>query len=43
MNIHIQSNYGYQLHELCNITLDNKIIDIDNIEGYVKMIEYIAD
>lgn len=43
MNIHIQSNYGYQLHELCNITLDKKIIDIDNIEGYVKMIEYIAD
>ena len=43
MNTHIQSNYGYQLHELCNITLDKKIIDIDNIEGYVKMIEYIAD
>lgn len=43
MNIHLQSNYGYQLHELCNITLDKKITDIDNIEGYVKMIEYIAD
>lgn len=43
MGRHIQSNYGYQLHEMCNITLDKKIVDIDNIEGNVKMIEYIAD
>ena len=43
MSRHLQSNYGYQLHEMCDITLDKKIVDIDNIEGIVKMIEYIAD
>lgn len=43
MGYHIQSNYGYVLHEISNITLDTKITDIDNIAGYVKMIEYIAD
>ena len=43
MGRHIQSNYGYQLHEMCDITLEKKILDIDNIEGNVKMIEYIAD
>ena len=43
MGRHLQSNYGYQLHEMCDITLDKKIVDIDNIEGIVKMIEYIAD
>ena len=39
----LQSNYGYLLHEMCDITLEKKIEDIDNIQGYVKMIEYIAD
>lgn len=43
MGIHLQSNYGYIPHEMCNITLDTKITDIDNIQGYVKTIEYIAD
>lgn len=43
MGMHLQSNYGYQPHEICDITLDTKITDIDNIQGYVKMIEYIAD
>lgn len=43
MGYHIQSNYGYILHEMCNITLDTKITDIDNIQGLVKTIEYIAD
>ena len=43
MGYHLQSNYGYILYEMCDITLDKKIIDIDNIEGYVKTIEYIAD
>ena len=43
MGYHIQSNYGYVLHEMCNITLDTKITDIDNIQGFAKTIEYIAD
>ncbi|MDO4963750.1 MAG: hypothetical protein Q4E75_06635 [bacterium] len=43
MGRHLQSNYGYVLHEMCDITLDTKITDIDNIKGYVKIIEYIAD
>ena len=43
MGYHLESNYGYVLHEMCNITLDTKITDIDNIEGLVKTIEYIAD
>lgn len=43
MGYHIQSNYGYILHEMCDITLDSKITDIDNINGAVKTIEYIAD
>lgn len=43
MGRHLQSNYGYHKHEICDITLDKKIIDIDNIEGTAKMIEYIAD
>ena len=43
MGYHIQSNYGYVLHEMCDITLDTKIVDADNIEGVVKTIEYIAD
>lgn len=43
MGYHLQSNYGYVLHEMSNITLDTKITDIDNITGYVRMIEYIAD
>ena len=43
MGRHLQSNYGYQLHEMCDITLEKKILDIDNIKGNVKMIEYIAD
>lgn len=43
MGRHLQSNYGYQKHEMCDITLDEKITDIDNIKGYAKMIEYIAD
>lgn len=43
MGRHIENNYGYILHEMCDITLENKIKDIDNMTGYVKMIEYIAD
>lgn len=43
MNYHLQSNYGYVLHEMCDITLDTKITDVDNIRGFVKTIEYIAD
>lgn len=43
MGYHLQSNYGYILHEINNITLDTKITDIDNVQGYVKLIEYIAD
>ena len=43
MGYHIQSDYGYVLHEMCDITLDTKITDIDNITGTVKIIEYIAD
>lgn len=43
MGAHLQSNYGYILHEICDITLDTKITDIDDIKGTVKMIEYIAD
>ena len=43
MGHHLESNYGYVLYEMSDITLDTKITDIDNIEGYVKMIEYIAD
>lgn len=43
MGRHLQSNYGYQKHEMCDITLDEKITDIDNIKGTAKMIEYIAD
>lgn len=43
MGMHLQSNYGYVLHEMSNITLDTKITDIDNIKGFVKTIEYIAD
>ena len=40
---HLQSNYGYILHEMCWIKLDKKITDLDNITGNVAMIEYIAD
>lgn len=40
---HLQSNYGYILHEMCWIKLDKKITDLDNITGNVTMIEYIAD
>ena len=43
MGYHLQSNYGYVLNEMCDITLDTKILDIDDIRGTVKMIEYIAD
>lgn len=43
MSYHIQSNYGYILHEMCDITLDTKITNIDNITGFVNTIEYIAD
>lgn len=43
MGYHLQSNYGYVLHEMCDITLDTKITDVDNINGFVKTIEYIAD
>lgn len=43
MGYHLQSNYGYVLYEMCDITLDTKITDIDNISGVVKTIEYIAD
>ena len=43
MGYHLQSNYGYIFHEMSDITLDTKITDIDNITGYVKTIEYIAD
>ena len=43
MGYHLESNYGYILHEMSDITLDTKITDIDNVKGYVKMIEYIAD
>ena len=43
MGMHLQSNYGYHPYEICDITLDTKITDIDNIQGYVKTIEYIAD
>ncbi len=43
MGYHIQSDYGYVLHEMCDITLGTKITDIDNITGTVKIIEYIAD
>mgnify|MGYP007046665088 CR=1 FL=1 len=43
MGRHLQSNYGYHKHEICDITLDEKISDIDNIKGIAKMIEYIAD
>lgn len=43
MGRHLQSNYGYVLHEICDITLDTKITDVDNIKGYVTTIEYIAD
>ena len=43
MGYHLQSNYGYILHEMNDITLDTKITDIDNVQGYVKIIEYIAD
>lgn len=43
MGRHLQSNYGYHKHEMCDITLDEKITDIDNIKGTAKMIEYIAD
>lgn len=42
-SMHLQSNYGYIPHEMCWITMDTKVEDIDNIKGYVKMIEYIAD
>lgn len=43
MGRHLQSNYGYHAHEICDITLAEKITDIDNINGAAKMIEYIAD
>lgn len=43
MGLHLESNYGYVLYEMSDITLDTKITDIDNVEGHVKMIEYIAD
>ena len=43
MGYHLQSNYGYVLHEMCDITLDTKITDVDNVNGFVKTIEYIAD
>ena len=43
MGYHLQSHYGYVLYEMCDITLDTKITDIDNINGVVKTIEYIAD
>lgn len=43
MGYHLSANYGYVLHEMCTITVDTKITDIDNIKGYVKLIEYIAD
>lgn len=43
MSYHLQSNYGYILHEICDITLKDKIVDVDNITGTVKSIEYIAD
>lgn len=43
MSYHLKSNYGYVLHEICDITLDTKITDVDNINGLVKSIEYIAD
>ena len=43
MGYHLQSNYGYILHEMCDITIDKKITDIDNINGYATIIEYIAD
>lgn len=40
---HLKSNYGYVLHEMCFITMDTKVTDIDNIKGKVNTIEYIAD
>ncbi|MBR3613893.1 MAG: hypothetical protein IKL55_01790 [Clostridia bacterium] len=40
---HLESNYGYILHEMCWITLDKNIKDLDNIDGTVTKIEYIAD
>ena len=40
---HLQSNYGYLLHEMCWIKVDKKIEDLDNVTGKVTMIEYIAD
>ena len=43
MGYHLQANYGYVLYEMCDITLDTKITDVDNIKGLVKTIEYIAD
>ena len=43
MGRHLSSNYGYVLHEMCDITLDTKITNIDDIKGYVTTIEYIAD
>ncbi len=43
MGIHIASDYGFHKYEICDITLDKKITDIDNIQGTAIMIEYIAD
>lgn len=43
MGRHLSSDYGYHKHEICDITLDTKITDIDNINGTAIMIEYIAD
>ena len=38
-----KTQYGYKLHEMCDITLDTKITNIDNIKGFVKTIIYLGD
>lgn len=36
------SNYGYQVHELCTIELESEITDLSN-KYMVKSIEFIAN
>ena len=38
-----KNQYGYKLNEICDITLDTKINNIDNIKGFVKTIIYLGD
>ena len=38
-----KNQYGYKLNEICDITLDTKITNIDDIKGFVKTIIYLGD